>query len=90
MPSPFWQQSLETLTFADLKAFIDLGTPEGDSLEYKRASLNTKNAKKYEFDAGFLKTALNDLNTLAQQALIDVGGTTRDRRWVLRHDPPVG
>jgi ATP-dependent DNA helicase RecG len=32
-------------------------------------------------------TALNDLNGLARQGMIDAQGTTRDRRWTLRRAP---
>lgn len=34
-------------------------------------------------------TALNDLRVLAQRGMVDSRGTTRDRRWVLRREPPA-
>jgi hypothetical protein len=39
--------------------------------------------------ATLVLTALNDLNGLAQQEIIDARGTTRDRRWFLRQARPT-
>jgi len=40
MVLPFWQQSLSSLEYDDLAAFVDERTPEGEHLEYKQPTYN--------------------------------------------------
>ncbi len=39
MSEPFWQRSLDSITYADVVAFLDEENPEGANLEYKGATL---------------------------------------------------
>jgi hypothetical protein len=61
MPEPFWQRSLPDLTYTDVGAFVENRIPEGDHIEYKKASLNQDG--KFYVGKELLETVVAFANT---------------------------
>ncbi len=70
MNEPFWQRSLDSLTYDAIAAFVENGIAENDHLEYKMPSLNQEG--KFEFRDEFLETIVAFANSDGGLILVGV------------------